>query len=359
MPLIIPLFILHQGCPHRCSYCNEEKAVGDYPPLITDTFFRETVHAFLRSRRTGKGPVQIAFYGGNFTGLDRGYQRELLERAGIFIKQGLVESIRISTRPDYLDEENLDFLQQFFVKTVEIGAQSLVDEVLRRSRRGHTSTDVRRAVGLLKRRGFETGMHLMVGLPGDSLAGFAFTVDETIALHPDMVRLHPTLVFSGTELAESFSCGAYLPLTMPEAVSACKYALGKFAAAGIPVIRLGLQTTPEMERKGSIIAGPYHPSFRALVEEALFFDMASLLLSGLNVKGRDITFFLSPRDVSSFRGQRNKNVQAIQKQFGPATISLAVDHEQQRGVLTVLMDGKNWQLRGYGLAAIDKGADRL
>jgi histone acetyltransferase (RNA polymerase elongator complex component) len=344
MGLIIPVFIVHQGCHHRCSYCNEERAVGDYPSRITEASFRETVYSHLVSNRRKKGPVQIAFYGGTFTGLDKEYQRELLETAGGFIREGLVDSIRISTRPDYIDEKSLDILKRFSVNTVEIGAQSMMDNVLRLSRRGHLSSDIRRAVGLLKERGFETGMHLMAGLPGDSFDGFAETVQETIALRPDTVRIHPTIVFSGTELAEAFTRGDYRPLTMPEAISACKYALGKFTAAGIPVIRLGLQSTPEMERKGSIVAGPFHPAFRALVEEAVFFDMASLLLSGLSVRGRDITFSVSPQDMSSFRGQKNGNISAIKEKFGLRAIFLSAVDGQPRGYVTIDAEGEQRRL---------------
>lgn len=349
-PLIIPIFVLHQGCPQRCIYCNEEKAVGVGPPLITEAYFRETVSSYLTGKRRKKGPVQIAFYGGNFTGIDRARQRELLEMADIFIKQGLVESIRISTRPDYIDAAGLDLLKKFNVRTVEIGAQSLADDVLRLSRRGHTAADVRQAMELLKSSGFETGIHLMVGLPGDSPAGFARTVEATIALAPHTVRIHPTLVLAGTELAAMWAGGAYQPLSMAEAVAACRQALSKFAAAGIPVIRMGLQATPALEQAGNILAGPYHPSFRSLVEEAIFFDMTSRLLNRLHTKGGEITFSLSPGDVSSFRGSRNRNLEAIKEKFSLSLLTLAVDPGQSRGCLTAERAGKTERLTiaGYG-----------
>ena len=343
-PLIIPIFVLHQGCPQRCIYCNEEKAVGDGPLLITEAYVRETVSASLTGRRRKKGPVQIAFYGGNFTGIDRERQRKLLEMATVFIKQGLVESIRISTRPDYIDAETLDFLEEFPVRTVEIGAQSLADAVLCLSRRGHTAADVLEAVQLLKRRGYETGIHLMVGLPGDSPDCFARTVEAVIALAPHTVRLHPTLVLAGTELAEMWARGDYQPLSMAEAITACKSALIKFAAAGIPVIRLGLQATPALETAGSIVAGPYHPSFRALVEETLFFDLAARLLNSSHNGGREVTFSLSPGDVSSFRGPKNRNIEAMKEKFSLATLTLAVNPHQPRGWLTMAAAGQTQRL---------------
>jgi histone acetyltransferase (RNA polymerase elongator complex component) len=343
-PLIIPIFVLHQGCPQRCIYCNEEKAVGADQPRITEAGMRETVAAGLTGRRRKKGPLQIAFYGGNFTGIDRERQRELLELANVFIREGLVESIRISTRPDYIDAEGLDFLKKYNVRTVEIGAQSLADDVLLMSRRGHTAADVSRAMELLQSRGLETGIHLMVGLPGDSSEGFARTVAATIALAPDTVRIHPTLVLAGTELAAMWARGDYQPLSMAEAVIACKQALSKFTAAGIPVIRLGLQTTPALEKPGSIMAGPYHPAFRSLVEEAIFFDMAAQLLDRLKSRGGEATCYLSPGDVASFRGPKNRNLAAIKEKFPQSSLTVAVDPNQPRGCLVVTAAGKTERL---------------
>jgi len=255
-----------------------------------------------------------------------------------------VESIRISTRPDYIDAEGLDFLKKYSVRTVEIGAQSLADEVLRLSRRGHTAADVRQAVQLLRSRGFETGVHLMVGLPGDSPAGFARTVSETIALAPHTVRIHPTLVLAGTDLAAMWGRGDYEPLSMAEAITHCKQALINFAAAGIPVIRLGLQATPALEQAGSIMAGPYHPSFRSRVEEAIFFDLAAHLLNRLNAPGGEVAFSLSSGDVSAFRGPQNRNLAAIKEAFRLPSLTIAVDLHQPRGCLAVTVAGKTERL---------------
>jgi histone acetyltransferase (RNA polymerase elongator complex component) len=335
MPFIIPIFIIHQGCPHRCIFCNEEKAVGVHPARITEADFSKTVYSYLRNSKRRNEAAEIAFYGGNFTGMDRKYQKELLKMAGVFIKKGLVQGVRISTRPDCIDETCLDFLQEFSVKTVEIGAQSMADDVLGFSLRGHSSEDNRRAVGILKRRGIKTGMHLMAGLPGEGAGGFAFTVNETIALKPDTVRIHPTLVLQNTGLAKAFYRGDYKPLSIPESIALCKYALWKFAAAGISVIRLGLQTTPELEKDGSIVAGPFHPAFRSLVEEDIFLDMASYLLSGREVIGGEITFFLSKRDISSFRGQKNGNIKTIKGRFALSNIFLSVDSMQPAGALAI------------------------
>ena len=336
---IIPIFVIYKGCPNRCVYCNERITAGDHPDRITEDLFRKIVDKHLKSFNKPEY-IQIAFYGGNFTGMDRNYQTELLEFAESYIQKGLVNSVRISTRPDYVDEDRAELLKKYHVKTVEIGAQSMVDEVLNLSNRGHSSNDVRNAVDLLKKEGFETGIHLMVGLPGDTEEGFRYTVEETIKLHPHMVRIHPTIVFRGTVLAKSYQKGEYEPTSMADAIRLCKYALGKFEMANIPVIRIGLQMTREMETEGSIIAGPHHPAFRSLVEGSIFLDMASELLKSANPHREDATFSLNPKDVSDFRGMKNQNMAALKERFDVTGISIREDSKQERGTLALVVNGK-------------------
>ena len=237
-----------------------------------------------------------------------------------FIEEGLVDGIRISTRPDDVRQENMELLRQYRVQTVEIGVQSLVDEVLAASDRGHSVADATTAVALLKAWGFEVSIHLMVGLPGDSPAQFAATVEAAVALGPDMVRIHPTLVFRDTVLAQMFAAGTYFPLSMAEAQDLCKYALRRFGEAGIPVIRLGLQTTPEMETPGAVVAGPFHPAFGSLVEASVFLDQASGMLAQRDVCGRWVTFHVPPRKESVFRGERNENIRILTERFHLAGI---------------------------------------
>jgi histone acetyltransferase (RNA polymerase elongator complex component) len=335
--MIIPIFIPHRGCPHRCIFCNVQKTAGDQPERISEHAFCETVNKHLESAKPSPDRVQIAFYGGNFTGMEIREQIELLTFAGTFIKKGLVHGIRISTRPDCLDAGCLDMLRSFEVTTTEIGVQSMTDDVLNRANRGHTASDVVHAITLLKQRSFETGVHLMVGLPEDSCFSFDDTVEKIIALKPDFVRIHPTLVFEKTDLAQAYLGGTYHPLSLAAAIDLCKSALKRFEESGIPVIRLGLQTTREMETPGSIIAGPYHPAFRNLVEASLYFDMASSLLMAEPVRDKAVLFILSPKDVSSFRGQKNGNLQRIKACFGLAEIGVSVDPHQPRRSLKMVI----------------------
>lgn len=329
MPLIIPFFLMNRGCPHRCLFCNERLTAGDRPESIADAAFIETVHAHLAGAGRRSGPAEIAFYGGTFTGMRREEQGRLLELAAPFLRKGRVGGIRISTRPDGIDAECVDFLRDSGVTTVEVGAQSLDDEVLLRSRRGHTAADTVRALLLLKERGLKTGLHLMAGLPGDCPDRFAETIARVIALRPDMVRIHPTLVLRDTPLADDFRRRDYLPLGLADAVDLAKHALRALTKAGIPIIRLGLQTTRELEEPGAVVAGPFHPAFRTLVETALFLEMAaSLIETALKEHGfpeapptesgagrLSIAFALSPADVSNFCSHRREGIASLKRRF--------------------------------------------
>lgn len=332
--LIIPVFLANEGCPNRCIFCHERKIAGDRPDEITEESLLSIVRRYTNNSRRVKGRRQIAFYGGNFTGLSRENQQKLLLSAAFYIQNGEVDSIRVSTRPDYVDRESLELLRRYHVRTVEIGAQSMDGDVLVRSHRGHTSDDVKRAVNLLKNLGFETGIHLMTGLPGEDESSFEDSVLEVIRLRPDMVRIHPTLVFENTELSAMYKRGEYRPLTVQEAVDRCKQALRKFAEARIPVIRLGLQTTAEMERAGAVIAGPYHPAFRSLVEGALFLDRTSSLAG----KAEDLSclsFFISPEDISNFRGIGNGNLNTLRNRFGIRNFPVLPDASLRRGTIVM------------------------
>jgi histone acetyltransferase (RNA polymerase elongator complex component) len=210
-----------------------------------------------------------------------------------------------------------------------------VDNVLSLARRGHTAEEVARAVRRAKDRGFTVGIHLMAGLPGDDEEKFAETVRETIALRPDMVRLHPTLVFQETPLAAMYQAGEYIPLSLSEAIALCKTALVQFEKARIPLIRLGLQETELMKAPGGVLAGPFHPAFRSLVEASIFMDMATRLLIEGDVAGGKVSFSVSPRDVSSFRGEKNGNIRDLGKRFNLDDIAVQPDPDLDRGTLVL------------------------
>lgn len=316
--MIIPFFIQNRGCPHRCVFCNQQITGDRGPADWTDESFHEKIMTFLSSRASKakqiKG-VQIAFYGGNFTGLAAAEQDRLLGLAHRYLERRAVEGIRISTRPDALHIDDMERLAAFGVKTVELGAQSFFNPALEASQRGHTGEDVEYAVELLKNCGFEVILHLMAGLPGDNRRGFDETVARTIALQPEGVRIHPTLVLNDTPLAEEFRRGRYEPLSLAEAVDICKEATRRFQEAQIPVIRLGLQTTDEMTIPGAVLGGPYHSAFGSLVAEAIWLERAVTLLNGADVRNKRLTMHVPSGQESAFRGNRNCNIKQLRNKF--------------------------------------------
>ena len=319
-PLIIPIFIMNGGCPQHCIFCNQKIAAGNFTHEITKNVFDGEVASYLFWNKDKLGGVEIAFYGGSFTGLPPDYQKRLLSWADTYIQKGQVDSIRISTRPDYLDDDQLIFLHRYGVRTVELGAQSFNDEVLRFAGRGHNAQATVKAIKLLKAHGFRTGLHLMAGLPRDTRESFMETLARTVELQPDTARIHPVLVFQDTPLADEFREGRYQPLGLDESVEWCRLAWEKLTPAGIRIIRFGLQTTPEMNQEGAVLAGPFHPSFGRLVHSAIFYSATLKSLGNLPKHVRKLHFQIAERDLSNFRGFNNSNIDAIKKLYPDAQI---------------------------------------
>jgi histone acetyltransferase (RNA polymerase elongator complex component) len=336
---IIPIFISHLGCPHRCIYCDQGRIARSASAIpIPEQIAEEIVRSLkLGTRKRQKcQTVQVAFYGGSFTALPLETQRKFLRSVAPFLEQGKVHSLRISTRPDYCSPECLAILKQHKVATVEVGVHAMDDDVLKLSQRGYTKQEVHRAVDDLHQGGFEVGIQLMIGLPGDEVRSFAATVEEVIEMNPHFVRLYPTVVIKGTPLEEWFRTGRYRPLSLAEAITLAKGALQRFQKACIPVIRLGLQSTPSLEEPGAIVAGPFHPAFRQLVESSILFEQAASLLDG-SKKGREdvCTFLISPRDISTFYGQGGQNIRKLREIFGVQEIQVKADPQRERGTIAL------------------------
>jgi histone acetyltransferase (RNA polymerase elongator complex component) len=270
-------------------------------------------------------PAQIAFYGGSFTALPQDTQKSFLQAVRPFIQSGQIKSIRLSTRPDCISREVLNLLSEYHVETIELGAQSMDDRVLMLSGRGHTEADTANAVTLLKEYSFTVGMQLMPGLPGDSARGFLNTVNKTIALKPDFVRLYPALVIKDTPLEDLYHKGRYAPLSFDEAVSICRDALTRFKQKGIEVVRIGLQSTEELRKPGTIVAGPYHPSFRQYVESSIFLDKMRAILAGKKFLGHKAVIMVNPSDISASIGQKRSNLGILKKEFSICDITILPD----------------------------------
>ncbi len=308
-PFVIPIFIAHHGCPHQCLFCNQRSITGAPEGMVSAREVEETIRAQLAwPRRHPEAPVQVAFYGGSFTGLSMERQRELLGAAQPFLASGQVRELRLSTRPDYVTPRIAGFLREQGVGIVELGAQSLNDRVLAASGRGHTAAQVRYAVACLKEAGMRVGLQLMLGLPGDTTAITLTSGHQAAALSPELVRLYPCLVIEGSPLAELYRQGEYQPQSLPWAVALAGRLWSIFKAQGIPVVRMGLQPSAALEK--TVLAGPYHPAFGELVLSRLFFNQVRAALS-VRSSRQACRLSLAKADESIYRGCGNGNVKRL------------------------------------------------
>lgn len=321
---IIPIFVPHRGCPHACVFCNQASITGQTAAVDGKTV-EEAIAAYRQTIPAGTDKtVEVAFYGGSFTGIPLAEQSELLVPAAQALAAGQIDGIRLSTRPDYIDRTILANLRHYRVRTIELGVQSLDAAVLAAAKRGHTADAVAAAVDLIREFGFDLGLQLMLGLPDDNPVKFRETVRQTIALRPDFVRIYPTLILKGTELAELYREGRYRPLSLPEAVDLAKTALAAFSRSGIPVIRVGLQPTEDIAAGSEVVAGPFHPAFRQLVESAMFRDaLAAVARKYPRTAALDLR--VNPREETAARGKRNGNLAWLREIGGPERVSLRTD----------------------------------
>jgi histone acetyltransferase (RNA polymerase elongator complex component) len=315
---IVPIFLPHWGCPYQCVYCDQTVIAAHEGLLEIGGLLAEALEKVPPSAY----PVEVAFYGGTFTALPLKTQALLLDQVQEFMALGQVGSIRLSTHPACLEEESLELLAQKGVKTVELGVQSLQLEVLKLSGRDYSPDTVAKGVTLLRRYGFNVGIQLMPGLPGDSREMTLDTVKRVIRLAPDFVRVYPTLVINHTTLAEMWRSGQYTALTLDEGIEWCKEISKLFYEAHIPIIRMGLHATPELEAQ--VLAGPYHPAFKALVDSALTFEKIEALITNY---GGELVIYCNPREVSKVRGDKNMNISKLMQMFGFSNVRVVADPE--------------------------------
>ena len=277
----------------------------------------------------------MAFYGGNFLGLEKDYIRRLLDESLKWVQDKQVDSIRFSTRPDTINEKQLDFIKDYPVSTVEIGAQSMDDRVLALSKRGHTALDTQNALTLLKDRDYEIGVQMMVGLPGDDETKSMKSAEEIAALSPDFVRIYPAVVLANSRLADLFRSGEYLPWSLERSVSIVKNLYLYFQNQKIRVVRMGLQVSEDIENKEIILAGPYHPAFGHLVYSEIFLDMAITFLEADRWFSKTITLKVHPRSIPKMRGYKNKNIEYLKRIFKTQSLEIIPDPTLSENKLTV------------------------
>ena len=300
----IPIFIPHVGCPNACVFCNQRKISG-HKCFEKYSVREELEKAF--STVDGTIPTQIAYFGGSFTGIDREDMIELLSIANEYIDGGRCESIRISTRPDYIDREILDILRRYRVSSVELGIQSTDEAVLRACARGHTAEDSFRAAALVKEYGFELIGQMMVGLPLSTAETERRTALDICHMGADGARIYPTVVFEETALADMTRNGSYPPLTEETSVLRAANALSVFIENNVPVIRLGLQSGEALEHSEGVVAGGYHPAVGELAYAKCFRDMLEAALLQMQTEGKDAVVYAHASDVSKVIGQRGAN----------------------------------------------------
>ena len=338
-PFIVPVFIPHAGCPHRCVFCNQAAVTGQGGALHEAGDWQAHAREFLRFRGRRQGASQIGFFGGNFLGLPEQRILAMLTAASEYVRRAEVDGIRFSTRPDTVNRKTLRLIAAFPVQTVELGAQSMDAEVLMLSRRGHTAADTLAAVELLKAAGYAVGLQVMVGLPGDDAARLMETGRRIADLKPDFVRIYPTLVLAGSILETWYRAGRYRPLEVEEAVEQTMPLYRLFRQHGIAVIRTGLQPTVELSREGAVAAGPFHPAFGHLVQSACFLDAVRNALCRKSVSGRTLEIRVHPRSLSRMRGLKNANCEAINREFGFSNLSVSPHSDLQEDAIG-LPDGR-------------------
>lgn len=304
-PLIIPFFIPHAGCPHTCLFCNQHQISGVEHQLPSSQQITDTVVQWLV--RSPDRTAEVAFYGGSFTLLPRKQQEQLLDAVQPLIEQKLVKSIRISTRPDALDQAVLEFLADRKVATIEIGVQSLDDQVLLLSKRGHAAADSLAAIQRVKAAGFQVGAQLLPGLPGDTREKALDSVKGVIAAGAEFIRIYPAVVLSDTALADQFKAGQYQPPDLGQGVKNCAQMLHLCLQAGIPVIRIGLQAEDGLSAEGTILAGCWHPALGQLVKAQLYHDLV-VVLAGQLAATDGLRLTCHPDRLSEVQGHARNNL---------------------------------------------------
>jgi len=308
--LVIPVFIPHQGCPQNCLFCNQVSISGKRSRSEDDTqLVHNTISEWLGRSRKQK-LTQVAFYGGSFTCLDSKRQQTLLNAVQPFIATGDVQAIRLSTRPDCIDESVCELLKEKHVTTVELGVQSLDDTVLQASWRGHSAADSIQAAKVIKKAGLELVIQLMPGLPKETSRSWIATVRQVLSVQPNCVRIYPTLVIGGAALAKEYSDGLYSPLSMNQAIAYCCKAKKLFEDSGIKILRLGLQAADNLEEQ--LIAGPYHPAFGEMVSARDWLQRSRKILAAAPA-GSQTVFTISNRDVSAFVGPKRCNMNRLER----------------------------------------------
>lgn len=318
----VPIFIPHLGCPNDCVFCNQRKISGKNEFVFEKA--KDELEAAFETIDTKNCDVEIAFFGGSFTGIDRNLMRELLSLAKEYVDRGVASSIRLSTRPDYISEEILDILSEYPVKTIELGIQSVDDSVLTSCKRGHGFIDTVNAVKLIRDRGFDLVGQMMIGLPNSSIESEIQTAEFICGCGAVAARIYPTVVFCGTELENMAIDGSYQPLTIEDAVERSAHVFEKFIEHNIPVIRIGLHASESLRSDKDVYAGANHPALGERVMSRVYFNRIAreIRKNKSSFSGKSIVVYVAKGETSKVIGQKGENREKLMHELGIKSVKI-------------------------------------
>jgi histone acetyltransferase (RNA polymerase elongator complex component) len=312
----VPFFVSHQGCAHTCVFCDQRTITGFFGDIPSTEEILSKIATWQST--AGGRPLEVAFFGGSFTAMSVEVQDHLLKPLQPLLASGDILSIRVSTRPDYIDDETVKRLGDMGVTTIELGVQSMDDEVLENSVRGHNAAASEAAIRCIKAGGLSVVAQLMPGLPGDTPAKSFRSLKRVIAAGADFIRLYPVLVLRGTELARRFEAGEFIPMGLDEGVQLCKVLLHEAMLAGIPVIRIGLQADEGLN-KTTVLGGCWHPALGRLTRSELYFDLLCKMMSPIP-SGLPCTILCHPSRISEVTGQGRINLKRLGDRMASAQV---------------------------------------
>jgi len=339
---IIPIFVPHEGCPHECVFCNQNSITGT-STKVDAMYVEQTVNEYLQTINHDDAIIEVSFFGGTFTAIKTEKQIELLTVAKKFKDNNKIKFIRLSTRPDYIDDNVLINLKKYSVDIIELGVQSMDAEVLLKSGRGHTSGDVESASILIKQYGFTLGHQIMIGLPGDNINKDIETAKRSIALKPDICRIYPALVIKDTHMEKMYIEQKFKPYSLSEAVNISKIIYIMMIVNQINVIRIGLQPTEEISEGNDLVAGPFHPAFRELVEGSIYNDLVyDVIMKNLKkpIFSNKVLVNINPKDISKLYANSKSFFNNMKKQIKTISIYICQDIAVKRGSISICIDGE-------------------
>lgn len=320
----IPIFISHFGCPNACVFCNQKKINGRETDVTMEDL-KETIETYLETLPKNS-KKEVAFFGGTFTGISFDLQRQYLETVHKYIKEGLIDGIRLSTRPDCINREIVEQLKKYGVTSVELGVQSLDEKVLKATARYYPIEAVAKACSLLKEYNIELGIQLMIGLPESTFESDFLSAKKALEMKLDVARIYPTLVIKGTKMEEMFKVGEYKALDINEAVKRTRKIYSLLESSGVNIIRVGLQPSEDLREEGVVLSGPFHPAFRELVETEIYYDFFNSIVG----KEKRLDIRANEKDISKLVGIKKANKERLKEYF-----NIKIDNGIEKGKVVI------------------------